>query len=323
MPGRVQHSLPPFLEPMTARLVQKLPEGADWIYEVKLDGYRALLRKRDAEVTLRSRNDRDLSAAYPRVIAAGRKLQARTVLLDGEIVAVNRDGVPSFQALQHRGAHPDHTIVYYAFDVLHVDGENLTGLPLHERRERLPDVIGESGLLISETLSGTAAQVTDAVRALGLEGIIAKRKNSRYEPGLRSGAWCKVKLERQQEFVVGGYRPGRFGIDALIVGYHEDDGLRFAAKVRAGFTPHLRREVFERIKRLHVARCPFVDLPSGETVHWGGGVTPDQMREMQWVTPNVVAQIRFVEWTADGHLRHSAFVGLREDKPARQVRRER
>src|SRR5262249_14586934 len=141
-----------------------------------------------------------------------------------------------------RSAYRDHTIAYYAFDVLHLNGESLVKLPLHERRRQLPSIVAASGLLISETLSGTAAEVTAAVRALGLEGVIAKRRNSRYESGLRTGAWYKVKLERQQEFVVGGYRPGPLGVDALVVGYHDVDGLKFAAKVRAGFTPHLRRE---------------------------------------------------------------------------------
>jgi DNA ligase D-like protein (predicted ligase) len=313
---------PTFVEPMIARLVQKLPEGDEWMYEVKFDGYRALLSKRDDDVRLRSRNDKDLAGAYPGIITAGRRLR-RSALLDGEVVAVDRRGVPSFQALQHRSAYPNHTIVYYAFDVLYLEGENLTGRPLDERRRLLPEVIGDSGVLISETLSGTAPQVIEAVRGLGLEGVIAKRRTSRYEPGLRTGAWSKVKLERQQEFVVGGYRRGPLGVDALVVGYHEEDGLKFAAKVRAGFTPHLRREVFDRVKRLHTSRCPFVDLPSTSPAHWGGGVTPEQMTEMQWLKPTTVAQIRFVEWTADGHLRHSAFMGLRDDKRAQDVRRER
>ena len=318
----VRRPPPAFVEPMTARLVQQLPEGAEWLYEVKLDGYRALLSKGGDDVRLRSRNDRDLSAAYPEIIAAGRKLRAETALLDGEIVAVDRHGVPSFQALQYRSAHPQHTIAYYAFDLLHLNGNSLVALPLQERRRQLPDVIAQSGLLMSETLSGAAAEVCEAVRGLGLEGVIAKRRDSRYESGLRTGAWQKVKLDRQQEFVVGGFRPGPLGIDALLVGYHDDDGLKFAGKVRAGFTPHLRREVFDRVRGLRIAACPFVDLPNSRTSHWGGGVTPEQMPEMQWVRPQVVAQIRFVEWTADGHLRHAAFLGLRDDKRVRQVRRE-
>jgi bifunctional non-homologous end joining protein LigD len=157
---------------------------------------------------------------------------------------------------------------------------------------------------------------------LGLEGVIAKRKDSRYVAGERSDAWQKLKLDRQQEFVVGGYRPGPHGIDALLVGYYEGRALRFAGKVRAGFTPRLRRDVFAAVQRHHVVRCPFVDLPNSETSHWGGGVTAEQMREMCWIKPVTVAQIRFVEWTAEGLLRHAAFLGLRADRNAKDVRRE-
>ena len=160
------------------------------------------------------------------------------------------------------------------------------------------------------------------MRGLGLEGVIAKRKLSPYVPGERSEDWQKLKLENQQEFVIGGYRPGSNGVDALLVGYHDDSGLRFAGKVRAGFVPHLRREVFRALKPYHVDQCPFVDLPNPKSSRWGGGVTADEMREMRWVEPELVAQVRFVEWTAEGRLRHAAFLGLRSDKVAREVRRE-
>ena len=305
---------------MTAKVVQTLPEGPNWLYEVKLDGYRALLFKDEKGVRLRSRNDKALS--YPAIEGAAARLKATRLVLDGEIVAVDHQGRPSFQALQHRGAHPDHTPVFYAFDVLHVDGADLTGLPLEARRRYLPVIVRGSGVLISEELPGTAQQVIAAVQRLGLEGVIAKRRDSRYQAAQRTDAWVKLKLDRQQEFVVGGYRPGAHGIDALLVGYHESRALRFAGKVRAGFTPHLRREVFARVKPLHRTACPFADLPSGRTSHWGAGVTAEEMREMQWIAPVVVAQIRFVEWTAEGHLRHAAFLGLRDDKAARDVRRE-
>ena len=223
---------------------------------------------------------------------------------------------------KHRGSHPAHQIAYYAFDLLHVDGEDLTEQPLTKRRERLPEVLDGSGLLLSKDLPGTPATIVEAVRELGLDGVIAKRKDSLYEPGERSDAWQKLKLENQQEFVIGGYRPGSNGIDALLVGYHDDSGLRFAGKVRAGFVPHLRREVFKALKGHHVDDCPFVDLPNSKSSRWGGGVTSDDMREMQWVRPELVAQIRVVEWTAEGRLRHAAFLGVRSDKSAREVRRE-
>jgi DNA ligase D-like protein (predicted ligase) len=307
---------------MTATVVSTLPDGDRWLFELKLDGYRALIIKNDDRVRILSRNEKDHTAAYPGVVAAGRRLEARSAVVDGEIVAVDASGRPSFQALQHRGAHPQHAIVFYAFDLLHVDGEDLRRLPLEQRRDRLPAVLGQSGVLLSAELPGTADRVVEAVRRLGLEGVIAKRRDSRYDAGQRSGAWVKLKLDKQQEFVVGGYRPGNHGVDALVVGYYEGKQLRFAAKVRAGFTPHLRREVFEKIKALQAPTCPFADLPQTTSSHWGGSITAEQMKEFTWLKPKAVAQVRFVEWTADGHLRHSAFLGLRQDKHARDVVRE-
>lgn len=253
---------------------------------------------------------------------AATRLRAADAIVDGEIVALDPRGHPSFQALQHRAAYPDHAVVFYAFDLLRLDGRDLTKLPLVERKARLAPVVASSGILLSQALPGSAAQVIAAVRALGLEGVVAKRKSSPYQAGVRAESWLKLKLDRQQEFVIGGYRPGPHGVDALLVGLYEDGGLRFAGKVRAGFTPHVRRDVFAALAPLHAAACPFVDLPNSRTSHWGGGVTAEQMKEMRWLHPTLVAQIRFVEWTADGHLRHAAFLGLRGDKGARQVTRE-
>ena len=316
---RTNRSHPTFVAPLTATSIDTLPEGDEWLYEVKLDGYRALILKNGPQIQLRSRNDKRLF--YPEVENHARRLNADTVTLDGEIVALNAAGQPSFQALQHRSAHPTHTVVFYAFDVLHLNGEDLRGMPLDERRARLPALVKGSGVLVSETLQGTATQVIGAVQRLGLEGVIAKRRHSRYDAGQR-GAWVKLKLDKQQEFVVGGYRPGAHGVDALLVGYYDGTSLKFAGKVRAGFTPHVRRDVFAALKPLAAARCPFEDLPNSRTSHWGAGVTVEEMSDMQWVRPRLVVQIRFVEWTADGHLRHAAFLGLRSDKPPSSVRRE-
>src|SRR5262245_43573522 len=313
---------PRFVQPMAARVVERLPEGADWMYEVKFDGYRALLIKSGDRVQVRSRNDKDMTRTYPSVTAAAKRIRARDAVVDGELVAVDTDGRPSFQALQHPAAHTGHVVVFYAFDLLHLEGEDLTGAPLHARRARLPQVLDGSGVLLSIELEGTAQEVIDAVTGLGLEGVVAKRKASKYTPGERNNSWVKLKLDRQQEFVIGGYRPGPNGVDALVVGYYEQRRLRFASKVRAGFTPHLRREVLAALSPLHIASCPFADLPNSKASHWGGGVTPEQMREMRWVKPVLAAQIRFVEWTADGHLRHAAFLGLRTDKPASRITRE-
>jgi len=307
---------------MAAEIVDRLPEGDEWMYEVKFDGYRAQVIKNGDAVHLRSRNNKDLTSAYPAVRDAALRLRARSAVVDGEVVAIDANGHPSFQALQHRGAHPGHTIVFFAFDLLHFDGQDLAGRPLKERRPLLDKVVDGSGILLSEPLRGSAQRVIDAVRSLGLEGVVAKKWSSRYAAGQRSSAWLKLKLDKQQEFVAGGYRPGPNGVDALLVGYFEGRELRFAGKVRAGFTPHVRREVAAALRPLETDRCPFADLPSSKTSHWGGGVTAEQMKEMRWVKPALVAQVRFVEWTADGHLRHAAFLGLRTDKTARGVRRE-
>ncbi|HVN45499.1 MAG TPA: non-homologous end-joining DNA ligase [Steroidobacteraceae bacterium] len=313
-----------FVVPMAAQSVKSLPRGAEWLYEPKLDGYRALLLKQGSVVRLLSRNEKELTAMYPGVAAAGLRLNAREALLDGEIVAVADDGRPSFQALQHRSSHPRHRIVFYAFDVLHLDGRNLMAEPLTARRARLPKLIGANDIIRqSQDLPGSTDAIVQALQAAGIEGVVAKRRNSTYQPGERSGDWVKLKLERQQELVIGGYRPaGSAGVDALLVGYYERGDLMFAGKVRAGFTPHIRRELLARLGPLAISECPFSNLPDASAGHWGGGVTADQMREMRWTAPQLVAQIRFTEWTADKRLRHAAFLGLRVDKAASDVRRE-
>jgi bifunctional non-homologous end joining protein LigD len=311
-----------FVPPMQATLVTVLPDGDGWRYEVKFDGYRVIALKDGDRVQLRSRNDKDMTAAYPDVVRAMARLAPSSAIVDGEVVAVDERGRPSFQALQHRAAHPRHHIRCYVFDLLHVDGEDLLRQPLDERRARLATVIEGSGLRLSPSLPGSAADITAAVGGLGLEGIVAKRGDSRYEPGMRSDAWRKFKLERQQEFVVGGFRANGRTVDALVVGVYAGRELRFAAKVRAGLTPRLRAMLFDRLQPLASPRCPFADLPSGHAVRWGGGITSEQMAEMTWTRPRLVVQVRFVEWTAEGHLRHSAFVGIREDKAPAAVVRE-
>jgi bifunctional non-homologous end joining protein LigD len=309
---------------MAAVTVKKLPEGGEWLYELKWDGYRALLIKDGDDVQIRSRNDKDLTAMYPGIAAAGRRQKIQQIVLDGEIVALDLEGRPSFQALQHRSSHQKYQIVFYAFDLLYADGQDLTGQRLEVRRARLPALVNTDAVLrLSADLPGSAADIVKALRTAGIEGVIAKRRDSRYQPGERSNDWVKLKLERQQEFVIGGYRPdGANGLDALLVGYYEGKELRFAGKVRAGLVPHVRREVLGKLKPLQVQDCPFANLPDTDVGRWGGGITADQMREMHWTKPQLVAQIRFVEWTAENRLRHAALLGLRLDKSTREVRRE-
>jgi bifunctional non-homologous end joining protein LigD len=160
------------------------------------------------------------------------------------------------------------------------------------------------------------------VKTQRFEGLVAKRRNSRYESGLRTGAWMKMRVNRGQELVIGGYTIGTKAFDALIIGYYDGDRLMYASRTRNGFTPALRQQLFKKLRPLEIPDCPFVNLPEARSGRWGQGLTKEKMADCRWVKPMLVGQFEFVEWTADNHLRHTKFVGLREDKVARDVRRE-
>jgi bifunctional non-homologous end joining protein LigD len=310
-----------FIQPMAALLVDALPTGDEWLYEAKFDGYRALALKNGASVKLLSRKGNDLTADYPAIRQAVAALKAKSALIDGEIVAFDESGRPSFQQLHHRSAKPA-AIRYFAFDLLHLDGKDLQAQPLEERRASLQKMLRGSDVEFSAELPGEAADVVQAITEVGLEGVVAKRRDSHYEAGKRSGAWQKFKVQLRQEFVIGGYKPENRNFQSIVVGYYENKKLRFAARVRAGFTAAQRAALFELLHPLKVEKCPFTDLPSSRTGHWGEGVTLEDMKILKWVKPTLVAEIAFTEWTRDGNLRHSAFVGLRSDKDARAVVRE-
>jgi bifunctional non-homologous end joining protein LigD len=307
--------------PMMATPSATLPSGPDWSYEVKWDGYRAQAVKNGAAVSLASRNLKDITGQFPGIAAAAAGVDANSALLDGEIVAIDQEGRPSFQALHHASL-AGVSLVYYAFDLLYLNGRDLTRAPLHERRALLRDVVAGSGVLLSEPLPGTPDQIAAAVREIGLEGVVAKRTRSVYAVGRRSDTWIKVRFAKHQEFVIGGYRPNAANFDSLLVGYYGGRKLVWAGKVRSGLTPQLRAAVFEKIRRLEVKRCPFTNLPSGKSGHWGEGITAEEMTELRWTTPRQVVEVSFAEWTRDGGLRHAAFIGLRDDKAPKDVRRE-
>jgi ATP-dependent DNA ligase len=171
-------------------------------------------------------------------------------------------------------------------------------------------------------LAATLPVLIESVKAQGLEGLVAKRLDSRYESGLRTGAWQKMRLNRGQEFVVGGYTVGANTFDALVFGYYDGDRLMYAGRTRNGFTPIVRQQVFKKFRGLATRECPFANLPEAKNGRWGAGLTAAKMKDCRWLKPVLVAQIEFLEWTGDNHLRHTKFVALRDDKPAAQVRRE-
>lgn len=303
---------------MMAVSADTLPSGAEWSYEVKWDGYRAQAVKNGPAVSLASRNLKNITRQFPEVARVAGLVHASSAVLDGEIVALDADGRPSFQALHH-AVTDELSIVFYAFDLLYLNGRDLTRAPLDERRAALRRVVEGSGVLLSDPLPGTPERIAAAVRGLGLEGVVAKRRRSTYAAGRRSDAWVKVRFAQHQELVIGGFKPSAASFDSLLVGYYEGRRLMCAGKVRAGFTPHLRAQVFERIRGLQTARCPFANLPSQKRGHWGEGITAGEMTALRWVKPAQVAEVSFAEWTRDGSLRHAAFMALRDDRPAKDV----
>jgi bifunctional non-homologous end joining protein LigD len=310
-----------FIETMECLPVSTLPEGPEWTYEVKLDGYRLEAVKNAGHVTLYSRRKNILNEKFHYIATALEDLPDSTVL-DGELVAIDPQGRTDFNLLQNfRSAEAQ--IRYYAFDILAHKGKDLTQIPLEARRRLLAMVLpGNDHISSSVVEHGSAAQILRFVKQHSLEGVIAKRADSMYEPGRRSGLWTKTRINQGQEFVVGGYTPGTQGYDALIVGYYRGKDLMFAARVRAGFVPGTRREVFAKIKDLKIPNCPFANLPEASEGRWGQGLTVEKMKGCIWVKPKIVVRIDFAEWTGTDKLRHTKFIALRDDKDPRKVVKE-
>ena len=302
---------------------ESLPEGKNWLYELKLDGYRALAIKTDSVVQLRSRNNNDFASKYPRIPKALAAMPDET-MLDGEVVALDASGRPSFNTLQNYTSATA-PIFYYVFDVLVLKGRTVMNETLDVRRELLrSEVLPKlrEPIRYAEELHGSVSDLLKAVRSFGFEGVIAKRRDSLYETGKRSGAWRKVRVNQGQEFVIGGYTVAGNPFDALVFGYYEGNDLIFVARTRNGFTPMLRRQLFEKMHKLETPLCPFSNLPEKKSGRWGQGLTAEKMAECRWVKPVLVGEFEFVEWTPDNHLRHSRFIALRDDKDARSVTRE-
>ncbi len=318
--------LPDFVEPMKAQLVDSIQPG-DWIYEIKFDGYRGLALRGGRETRLLSRNQKDLGRKFPEIINSIAALDVQDAIIDGEIVALDDKGRPSFQLLQGYDmglVRPP--IVFYAFDLLRLNGKDLRGLPIEERKAKLAVLLKNPSPSIRYSASFTENidELLSKVRELSLEGLIGKRAGSKYD-SKRSGAWIKIKLYQQASFVVGGYtQPAgeRKHMGALLVGVIENGKLKFAGRVGTGFSEKLLKALSLELNKIAVKACPFFNLPvTGRGLD--PGLTVAEMKRCIWVKPLMICEVKFTEWTRDDRLRQAVFLGLREDKNAIEVVREK
>ena len=310
-------------EVQLATLVDRAPEGEQWLHEIKFDGYRLLGFIAGGTPCLRTRNGNDWTERFPAVTAALEILKAKNAVLDMEAVIVDSQGRSSFQALQEAlGENGNRRkIIAYVFDLLHLDGKDLTKLPLVERKQRLQTLLKQSKqntvLHYSDHVSGNGAEMLANACDMGLEGMVSKRADAPYTPG-RQKVWLKIKCAQRQEFIILGFSAARRGnraLGALYLGYRKDGALRYAGKVGTGFSMGSARELAERLETLVVttpvlSRTEIGRLPARE---W---------RAIRWTKPVVLCEVAFTEWTQDGRIRHPSFQGLRDDKDARDVKKE-
>jgi len=310
---------------MLARGGQDLPARGKWSLEVKLDGIRAIAIKDGAQVRLFSRRRSEMSQHYPEIAQAVCRLPAQKLMVDGEIVALDEQGRSSFQLLQNvqTDAAARRRIFYVMFDMLNWDGTDTTAWPLAQRRKLLRRFTPSGGVLkFSASLNGTFSRVWELVQKFGLEGIVAKRQDSHYEAGRRSGAWVKIKMRKEQEFVIGGYTPPegqRAYFGAVLVGYYMGEKFLCAGRVGTGFDDAALKELYLQFQKLRVEVCPFSNLPTRKGTRSWPGVTKRDMMHYTWLQPRLVCQVKFMEWTRDHTLRQPVFLGLRQDKEPADV----
>jgi bifunctional non-homologous end joining protein LigD len=304
---------PRFVQPELATLVKKAPSGDDWLHEIKFDGYRTICRIEKGSVTMYSRNGKDWTDRYGTLAAELARLPVESAVLDGEVVVLLPDGRSSFQELQSalgdetvagRG-EGDSRLLYYVFDLLYLDGFDLTGAAIEDRRDLLRRLLARVGpggrLLFSEHIPGSGAEVLRQACRMGLEGIVSKRTSSPYRPGARGSEWLKTKCKDRQEFVIGGYTDptgARTGFGALLVGVREEGGLRYVGRVGTGFDERSLAALAARLREMRVDDPPFTaDLAKAQ-------------KNSHWVRPELVAEVEFTEWTRDGGIRHPSFKRL-------------
>jgi bifunctional non-homologous end joining protein LigD len=318
--GARRSAMPKKIAPELPTLVEVIPQDSEWIYELKLDGYRVIGFVRDGKATLYTRRGLDWTHRFPAVAGALEKLGNDDVIVDGEVVVLRSDGTSDFQALQNVMRHGDaDAMVYFVFDLLYCRGHDLRNVALSERKRLLSQLLGQrkhsAVIRYSDHISGEGEQVFSIACRHGLEGIVAKRTDSHYVEG-RTADWVKVKCKKRQEFVIGGWtKPGggRDSLGALLVGYYRDESeLVYAGRVGTGFTQQSLRDLHQMLEPLEQKRSPFRKPPAGVAARG----------TIHWVKPKLVAELEFAAWTDDGILRHASFQGIREDKAPAEITRE-
>lgn len=303
---------PEFIPPQLAQLVDRPPKGDDWVHEIKFDGYRIQCHIENAKITLYTRRGLDWTSKYSAIVKALKKLKVENAVFDGEVVWQDEEGRSNFQKLQNAMKfNKTGDLVYWIFDLLHLDGEDLTSLPLIARKERLEKLIRKldhDQIRYSEHHRGIGEEMIEASCQMNLEGIISKRVDTPYASG-RHDDWVKVKCVKRQEFVIGGFTDpegSRFAFGSLLLGVYENEQLRYVGRCGSGFDHSLLRDINKKLRSREIEESPFVlNGPKGRGLHW--------------VKPELVCEVSFSEFTEGGHLRTPVFKGLRADKPARQI----
>lgn len=320
----IQTPIPRNISPMLATLADQLPEGNNWFFEIKWDGYRALSICEKNKVNLISRNNKSFNDKYYSIREALEEMNLEAIL-DGEIVAVQDSGISNFENLQDWRSEADGKLIYYVFDILWLNGYDLTQLTLEKRRKILNNVIPteEGTIRQSFVLDSSNKNILEASKEIGLEGVIAKRADSLYYPGIRSKSWLKIKIQNLQEVVIGGFTknektPKQFS--SLLVGVYKNKSLEYTGKIGTGFNQKTQKEIMQRLKPLLTNKCPFSYIPD---VNKPSRFNPNPPHaEAFWVIPKLVCNVNYREITRDGIMRHPSFKGLREDKNAKDVQQE-
>jgi bifunctional non-homologous end joining protein LigD len=316
LPGARKAPLPDFIPPQLATLVAAAPSGDDWLHELKFDGYRMLCHFNRGKARFWSRNQKDWTEKFPNLSKALKAFPATLAILDGEVVVVDKSGRSSFQKLQQSMKGGSVSFLFQVFDLIYLDGYNLTRVPLRERKALLEDLLagGAKGpLRYSDHVVGNGSQFFKQACEYGIEGIVSKLTDSVYE-STRSRSWLKVKCVKRQEFVIAGYTPSKKafpGFGSLILGVYEKGALVYSGRVGTGFSIKQRLELQKRLDRIAQTAMPFATKPKDPG-----------LRDAHWAKPQLVGEVEFTEWTEEGAIRHPSFQGLREDKKAKDVMRE-